>query len=269
MVHYLKIKCKYYLPMNVRKYNNRNRRYTRNRKKVYRKKQVPRARLAKGLTQSITPFRRTVSQIIDTDQLSNLPANWAMSSDTVSGYHALLATQVFQFSQLPEAANLAAVWKFYKINCIMVKIYPCFASNVPNGATTTQNSASYQGQNIMCTYVKNQTGVGLSSTIDNNYWMTQQARKQRIITGTRPITFKVYPMLQNEVYASLTNTDYTLMKPKFIATTETSTPHYGLDMAWTFIDHGDTIRTDFESGYTTPIKFRMDMTYYLQMKGTH
>ena len=121
----------------------------------------------------------------------------------------------------------------------------------------------------MCTYTKNQTGIGISSTIDNNYWMTQQARKQRIITGTRPYTFKIYPRLQNEVYASLTNTDYTLMKPRFISTTEVSTPHFGLDLAWTFVDHSDPIRTDFTADYTTPIKFRMDMTYYLTMKGTH
>lgn len=252
-------------------------RRTYNRKRKQRKR-VTRPRrffkkrsglIGRGLRQSIIPFKRTVSQIVDTDQTTNFPSNWAMSSGDITGYHAILATQVFQFSQLPEAAELAAVWKFYKINCVIVKLYPCYSSTVANGATSISNSASYQGQNILCTYTKNMSGVGLSSTIDNDYWMTQQARKQRIITGTRPIVFKVFPKLQNEVYSSISNTDYTLMKPRFIATTETSTPHYGLDMAFTFTDYNDPIRENHTANFRTPIKFRMDMTYYLSLKGTH
>lgn len=80
------------------------------RKRVYRRPQYRRrgiGKVSRGLSQSIIPFKRTTSQIIDTDQLSNLPANYAMSSSTVTGYHALLGTQVFQFSQLPEYSNLA------------------------------------------------------------------------------------------------------------------------------------------------------------------
>lgn len=242
------------------------------RKRVYKRAPYRRkgiGKIARGISQSVIPFKRTTSQIIDTDQLSNLPSNYSMSSSSVTGYHALLGTQVFQFSQLPEYANLSAVYKFYKINCVVIKLYPCYSQSIPNGATSTNNSQSYQGQNIICTYTQNLTGTGLSATIDNNFWMTQQARKQKIITGTKPITFKVYPKLQNEVYSSLTNTDYTIMRPKFISTQEPSTPHFGLDLAFTFTDSSDAIRTDFAADYTTPIKFRMDMTYYLQLKGTH
>ena len=241
-----------------------NKRSYKPRRKTYKRNPA----IARGLRQSVIPFKRTVTQIIDTDQLSNLPSNWAMSAGDTTGYYALLATQIFQLSQLPEVSNLALVYKFYKINCVVVKLYPCYSSTVPNGATTTSNSASYQGQNIFCTYTKNLTGVGLSSTIDNNWWLTQQARKQRIITGTRPLTFKVFPKLLNEVYSSLTNTDYTLMRPKYISTTELSTPHFGLDMAFNFTDFSDPIRENFSADYTTPIKFRMDMTYYIQLKGT-
>lgn len=228
-------------------------------KKVYK----PR----KGLGQVIVPMTRTITSYIDTDQTSNLPQNFAMSDGAVTGYHALLGTQIFQASQLPEIAELANVFQFYKINAVRVTLTPCFVSNVPNGATTISNSATYQGQNIHCTYTKNLTGVGLSSTIDQDYFNTRMARKMKIITGNRPITFMVYPKILNEVYASLTNSDYTLMKPKFIATTELSTPHYGLDMAFQFVGN-DPIRTNFSPNFSTPIKFRMDIKYYLQLKGT-
>lgn len=226
-------------------------------------------RPARGLSQRIVPFKRTVSQIVDTDQIANLPANYSMSNFAVTGYSAVLGTQVFTLNQLPEYANLQNLYKFYKINCVVIKLYPCYNNTVPNGATSISNSASYQGQNIMVTYVQNQTGTGISTSIDNNYWMTQTGRKQRMLTGNRPITIKVYPKIQNEIYSSLTNTDYSLMKPRFISTTEDSTPHYGLDMAFNFTDYNDRIRENFSSTYTTPVKFRMDMTYYLQLKGTH
>ena len=242
------------------------------RRKTYRRRQNYRkgpGKIARGLSQSIIPFKRTISQICDTNQLTNLPANWAMSSGTVTGYHALLATQIFSLSQLPEHVNLVNLYKWYKINCVVVKLYPCYAGNVPNGATSISQSQSYQGQNVMCTYTKNMSGNALSATIDNNYWLTQQARKTKLITGTKPVIFKVYPKLLNEVYSSLTNTDYTLMKPKFISTTESTTPHFGLDMAFTFTDFNDPIQTNNVQNYTTPIKFRMDMTYYMQLKGTH
>lgn len=242
-----------------------------NKKTNYKKKETNRRgklAVAKGLRQQMIPFKRTVTQILDTDQTSNFPTDWGLSSGDITGYYALLGTQIFQFSQLPEHANIAALYKFYKINCVVVKLYPCYSNTVANGATSISNSASYQGQNIVVTYVKNQTGVGLSSTIDNDYWLTQQARKTKIITGTRPIVFKVYPKILNEVYASITNTDYTLMKPKFISTTETSTPHFGLDMAFTFTDFNDPIRQDLAANFRTPIKFRMDMTYYMTLKGT-
>lgn len=224
---------------------------------------------ARGISNRIIPFKRTVSQIIDTDTLASFPSDYAMSNHILSGYSAVLGTQIFKFSALPEFANLAALYKFYKISCIVVTLYPCYSQTVVNGATTIANSASYQGQNIMCTYVQNQNGIGISSSIDNNYWMTQTARKQKIITGNRPVRFKVYPKIQSEIYASLTNTDYALQKPRFISTTETNTPHYGLDMAFTFTDYSDVIRENFANDYTTPIKFRMDMTYYMQLKGTH
>jgi hypothetical protein len=151
---------------------------------------------------------------------------------------------------------------------VRVTLTPCFSSTIPNGAISTNNSASYQGQNILCTYTKNLTGVGLATTIDENFWNTRQARKTKIITGRRPIQFMVYPKLLNEVYSSLTNTDYTLMNPKFIATTEVSTPHYGLDMAFQYVGN-DPIRKNYADDYTSPIKFRMDLKYYLQLKGTH
>lgn len=242
------------------------------RRRIYRRRTNYRkgpGTIAKGLRQSVIPFKRTVTQVCDTNQTTNLPANWAMSHGGVTGYHALLGTQVFQFSQLPEYQNLVNLYKWYKINCIVIKLYPCYAGNVPNGATTVSNSESYQGQNVLCTYTKNMSGTALSSTIDNDYWLTQQARRTKIITGTRPHVFKVYPKILNEVYSSITNTDYTLMKPKFISTTEPTTPHFGLDMAFTFTDFNDPIQIDHSQNYRTPIKFRMDMTYYIQLKGTH
>lgn len=240
------------------------RRYNRRNKMPYKNNPA----IGRGLKQSVIPFKRTVTQILDTDQTTNFPNNWAMSSGDITGYYALLGTQVFQLSQLPEVANITNMYKWYKINCVVIKLYPCYTNSVANGATSISNSQSYQGQNIICTYTKNMTGVGLSSTIDNNYWLTQQARKTKIITGNRPLIFKVFPKLLNEVYSSISNTDYSLMKPKFIATTETSTPHYGLDMAFTFTDFNDPPRVDLAANYRTPIKFRMDMTYYLQLKGT-
>ena len=238
------------------------------RKAIMHRKQGKLA-IAKGLRQSIIPFKRTMSQIIDTNQTSNLPHNWAVSSGDVTGYHALLGTQIFQLSQLPEFNNIQNMYKWYKINCVVIKLYPCYTSNVPNGATSISSSQSYQGQNLICTYTKNQSGTGLSSTIDNDYWLTQQARKTRIITGNRPITFKVFPKLLNEVYSSITNTDYTLMRPKFISTNEPSTPFFGLDMAFTLTDYNDPFQVDLAANYRTPIKFRMDCTYYLSLKGTH
>ena len=151
--------------------------YSRPRRAANKKAYKPR----KGLGQVIVPMTRTITSYIDTDQTSNLPQNFAMSDGAVTGYHALLGTQIFQASQLPEIAELASVFQFYKINAVRVTLTPCFVSNVPNGATSISNSATYQGQNIHCTYTKNLTGVGLSSTIDQDYFNTRMARKMKII----------------------------------------------------------------------------------------
>ena len=238
------------------------------RKKTGLYKRQGRLAIGRGLRQSIIPFKRTVCQVIDTDQTTNFPQNWSMTAGTLTGYHALLATQIFQLSQLPEYQNIVNMYKWYKINCVVVKIYPCYSSTHQTGNTATP-LGTYFGQNMLITYTKNNTGNQLSTNIDNDWWMTQQARKQKILTGNKPVIFKVYPKLINEVYSSLTNTDYTLMKPKFISTEEPSTPFFGLDMAFSNVDFNDVIRVNDEPNYTTPLKFRMDMTYYMSLKGTH
>lgn len=225
------------------------------------KKVVP-----KGLRQAQVPIKRTLTYIVDSSQPTNLPADWALSASDTTGYHAILSTQVFQLSQLPGYTNIINLFQYYKINCIIVKIFPCYSTSIANGAATSQ---SYQGQNIMVNYEKNQTGTAISTTIDDEYWAQRPARGRKIITGRRPLKFKVYPKLLNEVYSSLTNTDYTLMKPKWIATNEVSTPHFGLNMAFSFVDTNDPIALAANSSTTntTPVKFRIEYDFLMSFKG--
>lgn len=223
-----------------------------NRTKPTKSKSKSKNRPSRGLMRSPSSyfFTRKVQNIVNLAQ--GVPVDW---SNTSNG--GIAKAWAFSLSQLNDATDFTELFKYYRINSARVQIY----------FSTTQsdldNTGNFSNHALICMTDQNMNGV--TTGLDTQDFLDSQTTKIRQCTN-REKPFEFYCKLRqaNEVYNTATNTDYTLMRPKFIATSEDTTPHYGLK---TLIErvNGDTL-TSGMSNYQT---MRIITTYYIECKKVH
>lgn len=195
-------------------------------------------------------FTRKTQDIVALQQ--GIPVNW---SNTSNG--GISRAWAFSLAQLNDASDFQDLFKYYRINSARVQIY----------FSTTQsdldNAGDFTNHALICMTDRNMNGV--TTGLDTQDFLDSQTAKIRQCMNTRkPFEFYCKLKQANEVYNTATNTDYTLMKPKFIATTEDTTPHYGLKTLIERID-GDTLT----SGMSNKQYMRVITTYYIECKKVH
>lgn len=229
------------MPRTYRKNKN-----PRRRKLVRRATRVPR-RLPTG---KVMNFKRSRYEVI---QVGTPSGGWLLNSSSTT----YAKTFDFQLGDLSDNSDFVNLFKYYKINGVAVKIWPCITTTAADPTTLFNNQ-------MMLRYDINNDGLtGGNGNIDN-YIQSQTSKVRRIISGQgNPIRLYMKCKQSNMIYegsSSIGSTAYTLKKPAWISTTEPTASHYGLNMCIHRMD---------ESGFApigSQIKLRLEYTYYISCK---
>ncbi len=220
------------------------------------KRRPTRSRLGKpsrGLRQSTYMFKRRITQVVDLSTISN--SGWIKSSE-----NALYRQWVFKLADLDgggQTTDFTNLFRRYKINAVKVELAFSNTGSIP--ATNGSTPSNYQ---LQVYTMGNRSGRTEEDMTEQNFLNTQASSKRLALNGGKPLKYYMKLNQLAETYASITNTDYCVQKPRYVSTGETGCEHYGLNMLINRVD-GEPLTT----GITSPQHMRMTMTYYMSFKG--
>lgn len=221
----------------------------RTNKKNYRKKRTYNKKTAPHMNKKIPrpkvyAFHRQREQLLALEDPDAGATGWISTFDD-----AVCKTFVFALNELPNYNEFTGLFQQYKLNACALKMYPSYSSVVSTDAAVVSN-------NILITVWANTTGTPLTAAFTKAELNQIQKKRQWMFPLNRPTTVTMPLKQLNQVYHSTINTDYTVMKPRYLSTTETSTPHYGVNVHIAKVD-GSTFSSNsarikiFEKIYLT------------------
>ena len=198
------------------RHNKKNLKVRRRPRKHRRKTRL--GKPSRALTASIYQFKRTMTEVI---QVSNgtdgggLPTGW-----TADGF-AIYKQFVFTLEELPNYTEFTALFASYKVCAAKMEIY------FSNSNTVDTNSR------LLLYYDNNPQGETTALT-EQHYLETQTARKRLVATTSRsPIRFYTKLKQLSTLYHRALPTplsDYGMVYPRYVSTSEPTTPHYGFNL---------------------------------------
>lgn len=205
----------------------------------------------RGLNPSMHSFKRSFVNTIGLNSGAP-PADWYANGNN------LYRNWAFSLGQLDDYEDFTSLFKFYRLKAVRVQIY------FSNTSSTTRNAGSTASNQQMLMWIDtNKDGSDLAAAgEDDTYLNSQTAKKKLCLTSTgEPLDIYMPLRQQTMVYGGATNTDYTTTTPKWIATTEFSTPHFGHKMMIQRVDG-----QPFTSGITNSQYAKIIHTVYLECK---
>jgi hypothetical protein len=202
----------------------------------YMNKSVPRTK--------VYAFSRAREQLLALEDPDAGATGWISTFDD-----AVIKTFTFSLSELPNFNEFTGLFSQYKLNAAALKIYPSYSQVVSTDAAVASN-------NIIISIWANTTGQALTAAFTKAELNEIQRKRQWMFPLNRPTTITMPLKQLNSVYNSTINTDYTVVKPRYISTAETTTPHYGINVHIAKVD-GSTFSTNsarlkiFEKIYLT------------------
>ncbi len=225
----------------------------RNRKKrVQNRRNRAPVRLQRGLMPAIYPFKRSIQTTVGLNTTS-APEGWSVSGNN------LYRNWGFSLSQLNDYAEFTSLFKFYRLKGVRIQ---CYFSNT-NSPASHSTAGNSPNQQILMWFDTNRDGNDSSdSGLEQTYLNSQTAKKRLCLkTNGRPIDLYMKLRQQNMIYGGVGNTDYTTVTPKWIATTEPATPHYGHKTMLQRVD-GQA----FTSGISNSQYMKIIQTIYFECK---
>lgn len=192
-------------------------------KRVFRRRNIRRAkrplqRIQRGLSPSIHAFKRSLTQTI---QLSTtaVPEGWYASGNN------LYKNWGFSLSSLGSFQEFTDLFKYYKVMGARVQMY---FSNTNSGPTMGSNMY-YPNSQVLLHIDTNRDGEDSSTSGLEATYLNSQTAKKKLCLNTlgKPIDIYMGLRQQSMLYGGSSNTDYATVKPRWIATTEPTTPHFG------------------------------------------
>ena len=216
----------------------------RRKKKTYNKKKVMPSMNSRVPRPKVYSFCRSREQLLALEDPDAGATGWISTFDD-----AVVKTFTFGLSELPNFNEFTSLFREYKLNAAAIKFYPSYSQVVSTDAAVVSN-------NIIITVWPNTTGTVLTAAFTKAELNEIQRKRQWMFPLNRPTT-RYMPLRQlNTVYNSAINNDYTTVKPRYIATSETTTPHYGINVHIAKVD-GSTFSSNstrlkiFEKIYLT------------------
>lgn len=207
--------------------------------------------IQRGLRPAIYPFKRSISTTIGLNTAS-LPTDWLANGNN------LYRNWGFSLGQLGDYLEFTNLFKYYRLKGVRIQMY--FSNNV---STTDDGNNASANQQVIMWIDSNKDGSNFASAgLEETYLNSQTAKKRLCLkTNGKPVDIYMPLMQQNMIYGGDTNTDYTVVKPRWIATHEPTTPHYGYKMMLQRVD-GQA----FTSGVTNSQYCKIIQTLYFQCK---
>lgn len=228
-------------------------------KRPYRKKRTMRrkkkfvAKVTRPLKQRVIGFKRDVElPVIALEDSATWPANWYRGAS-----NNVVATQVFNLTQLPGYGEFKNLFQHYKLNMVIMKIYPTTSEVVSQNINDAIPTGALGVSNFTITTWRNQTGQPLGASWSDALMNQIPAKKTRLFPRAKPYIIKCKlnqlsatyntSQLDHTVQVEDTtgatqtvlqpyNVDYGVTKPRYLNTVEDSTPHYGMNMNFKKLD---------------------------------
>lgn len=181
-----------------------------------KKKQLMRPQ--RGMTPSIHIFRRSVTQTISLDTTS-VPEGWFASGNN------LYKNWGFSLSSLGDWEEFKNLFKYYRIMGARVQMYFSNTNSVP----TMGSNMYYSNSQVLLHYDSNRDGEDSSTSGLEMTYLNSQTAKKKLCLNTlgKPVDIYMPLRQQSMIYGGAANTDYATVRPKWIATTEPTTAHFG------------------------------------------
>lgn len=187
-------------------------------KRRTRKKRSSLAKLTRVPPVKVYPFTRSREQLLALEAPDTGATDWIATTDDC-----VVKTFAFGLSELPGFSEFTNLFREYKINSASIKFYPSYSQVISGSGSVVAN-------NIIITVWPNTSGSPLDAFFSKAALNEIQRKRQWMFPLNKPTSIYM-PLYQlNQVYGSTVNTDYTVVKPRYIATTETTTPHYGMNV---------------------------------------
>ena len=195
------------------------------RKKTYRKKRGATTRRPTNfnnknkMSPSVYPFVRSFETLLALETPTGIFQ--ATTNDNLVVGHVEV-----NLAELPSYTEFQALFAQYKINALEMKVTPSYQMDMAANVLLS-------GQTIICSVWRSSHGEAPTTSFRISDLLQIQKRKEFIMPRTRPKTHYMKLSQLTQVYgAGVTTTDYIKTKPKYVATTEATTPHYGLNFCF-------------------------------------
>ncbi len=211
-------------------------------------------KIARPMRPRVYNFTRSY---VETIQLVNNPSGPVPSGWSVTDDAGMVKAQAFNLAQLPDYSEFTSLYAQYRILAVKTTMY--FSSTNSNAGDD-----SLANRQILLYMAPNRNGVSNTvKPLTESHFLQTQATKKKLCLNTNGRPISVYMKLNqlNEVFSGTVNTDYTAVRPKFLSTTETATPHYGLDFRFQRVDNAG-----FSAGGAAYPSCKMIHKVYLQCR---
>lgn len=218
------------------------------------------AKPQRGLKQSVHLFKRSITQVIPlADSLLPSDSGWLASSD-----NGIYKMWKFKLSDLVDNGDFKTLFGAYKICGVNVEL-----SFNNTGSAVTANDGTVPsvqpGCQLQIYTIPNRVGrvrQSIDPLTEQICLNTQACKKRLALNGGKPVRFYMKTNQANMIYNSLTDTDYTVQKPRYISTKEPDAEHYGLQMYVNRVD-GLTLSSNMYNQQS----MRCTTTYYIACRG--
>ena len=201
-----------------------------------------RSRLGKpsrGLKTSVYLFKR---RFVETFDLGNPPTDWVDEGTAITLHTG------YRLSDLSDYGDFTNLFAMYKLSAVKVQFY--FSSNSVTQTTEQTGTPAQPNGQLLIYMAPNKTGQQL--TLTEQYFLNNQATrvKPAIVASARPVNMYNRLMQLGERFGSVTNTDYAVMKPRWISTAEAGTLHTGQDIRIQYVNGQQLNNTSCKVIYT-------------------
>lgn len=209
-------------------------------------------RPSRGLSQSTYMFKRAITSVVN---INNAPgSDWvAITGGIYRQWHFSLN----DLNAAADATDFTNLFRRYKINAVKVELAFSNTGSIP--ATDANKPSNYQ---LQVYTMPNKVGRTEEEVTEQMFLNTQASNKRLALNGGSPLVYYMKVNQLAETYASTTNTDYAVVRPRYVSTGETGVQHYGLNMFINRVD-GEALTTGLNSSQHV----RCTLTYYMSFKG--
>lgn len=220
---------------------------------IRRKKRAPTRKRKMTLKRELVyPFKRQFQRLIDLTA-PDTGNNWY-----AAGNNSVVKTFAVSLATLTSHGEFQALFKQYKINYLVVELYPTHDTTNLAYAPAT-GSYPITNSQIIVNMWRARAGIGLDSTFTNSQLLQIQNKKTFMTNSSRPIKFKMYlNQLSERFDGDPTIDSLGIVKSKYISTTRDEVTHYGHNIHLQKVD---------ESAFTSQdLKFKAVYTVYFTCK---